>query len=134
MASSATNQSSSLPTITAGERKTSRSRHSQDKIDRIMALLSEGKRNMDIAAEVGVSREAVCFYRAKTRREGVGLLVKYDPATDKRVYETDVQAETFAALMAGQSFHDNVRTKTFGRQHHREPAHVMTESNIARCG
>lgn len=134
MDSSATTQPTKTPENTAGERKTVRVRHAQEKIDRIIELITKGWHNVEIARAVDVSRECVCFYRTRMRREGMGVQAKYDPASDKRIYETPAQSEAFASLMDGRSFGSNVITRSFGKMGLPNPAFVMAESNIARCG
>ena len=135
MDSSATNHPVSDAEITAGERKTHRSRHPQEKIERINLLLSKGLSNLAIARDVMVSRECVQFYRARSRREGLAVATKYDPASDKRIYETEAQSEAFArAIRNSTGASNDVRTKSTGRIGCPNPTHVMAESNLARCG
>jgi hypothetical protein len=100
----------------------------------LIALLPTKLGNRGIAEKIGCAPSLVQYYRNKVARQAKGISTKYDPSSDKRVYETEAQTEAFANAMAGMTFANNVHTKSYGKQHHREPAHVMTESNLARCG
>ncbi len=135
MDSSALNTGPGQGTSTAGERKTHRSRHPQEKIERINLLLSKGLSNLAIARDVMVSRECVQFYRARSRREGLAVATKYDPASDKRIYETEAQSEAFArAIRNSTGASNDVRTKSTGRIGCPNPTLVITASNLERCG
>jgi hypothetical protein len=48
-------------------------------------------------------------------------------------FENDDMAEKFAKLMAGQSFSNNVKTKSYGKAPTVPPTHVRSECNLARC-
>lgn len=93
-----------------------------------------GHTNVEIAREIGISRQCVSHYRDMIRKEALGRpRPEYDTTHDKRYFESDEQAAKFAELLDGMTF-DTIKTKSYGKVGRPNPTFVMSESNLARCG
>lgn len=106
------------------------------RVEMIRDRIRCGHTNVEIAREIGVSRQCVSHYRDMIRKEALGRpRPEYDTSHDKRYFESDEQAEAFAAALRRERGASNdVRTKSTGRLGRPNPTHVMSESNLARCG
>lgn len=105
------------------------------RVERIREMISCGHTNMEIAIELSVSRQCVSHYRGLFRLNAIGLpRMEYGTTHDKRYFETDDQAEKFAAILDGRTFANDVRTKSTGRIGCPNPTLVITASNLERCG